>query len=583
LLLGFFPYAFLCSPRSSLLADTARPCLAVMRLLVLASLFLLANSSRTCCKCFPGDACWPSRLEWDRFNTTVGGRLIQTVPLGLPCHDPHYDAALCETLQTEWHFSPVHIESSSSVQDPIFANASCDPFTPRSMPCLLGNYVRYAVNVTGPEDIVATIRFADANNIRLVIRNTAHDYMGRSTGAGALAIWTHYLKGVEVIDWSDAQYTGKAAKIAAGVQGFEISEATSDVIVVTGECPTVGVAGGYTQSGGHSPLSTAFGLSADNTLEFEVVMADGQLVTASPSSPKYADLFWALSGSGAGNYGVVVSVTLKAHPEAVTSGTAFTIDQPGLDYQAVVDAWHAALPDLLDSGTMVTYYASTNIIGILSITGYDRTQANIEEALAPFITSMAALGYSLQPNYTQFDTYHEHYAHYYGPLPTGSLDAAGEWLMGGRLISRQALAHIGPTLNTTLHLGVALIGQAMNVSRFAHPATRAVLPQWRDAVVMSSYVIPYSFDVPFSDMLADQDYITNTVLPVIESATPGAGAYINEADFQQENWQEVFYGSNYPKLLAIKKKYDPKGLFYNTIAVGSEKWEIRDDGRMCET
>lgn len=99
---------------------------------------------------------------------------------------------------------------------------------------------------------------------------------------------------------------------------------------------------------------------------------------------------------------------------------------------------------------------------------------------------------------------------------------------------------------------------------------------------MSAYSVPYSFDVPFSEMEARQDYITNTVMPIIEKATPNAGAYINEADFQQKDWQDVFYGSNYRKLLAIKRKYDPDGLFYNRIGVGSERWEVRMDGRMCE-
>ena len=476
------------------------------------------------------------------------------------------------------------INSSSSVQDPIFANASCDPFTPQNTSCLFGNYVRYTVNVTGPDDIAATIRFADENNIRLVIRNTAHDYVGRSTGAGGLAIWTHYLQGVEVKDWSDADYTGKAVKLAAGAQGLEVLEASSAVglVVVTGECPSVGIAGGYTQSGGHSPLSTAFGLSADNTLEFEVVTADGKFVTANPSSPKYADLFWALSGSGAGNFGVVVSVTLKAHPDAMTSAASFTIAEPYLDYSAIVDAWHAALPDILDSGTMATYYAQKDLIDVYSITGYNRTQADLEDALVPFIESMAAMNVSLQPNYTQFASYHDHYAQYYGPLPVGIFGVAGELLMGGRLLLRDALPTVGPAINETFQLGIRLIGQAMNVSRFADPTRRAVLPQWRDAVVMSAYSFPYSFAVPFSDMVATQNNITDVVMPIIEQVTPNAGAYINEADFQQKDWQDVFFGSNYAKLLAIKTKYDPKGLFYNRIAVGSERWQILEDGRMCE-
>jgi hypothetical protein len=59
------------------------------------------------CKCFPGDACWPSEVEWEKFNATVGGRLIKTVPLGSPCHDPTYDAALCKDLTEQWKLAPV--------------------------------------------------------------------------------------------------------------------------------------------------------------------------------------------------------------------------------------------------------------------------------------------------------------------------------------------------------------------------------------------------------------------------------------------------------------------------------------------
>lgn len=59
---------------------------------------------------------------------------------------------------------------------PFFANQSCDPWTSTSRPCELGNYVRYAVNVTGPDDVAAAIAFANEKNIRLVIRNTGMQY-----------------------------------------------------------------------------------------------------------------------------------------------------------------------------------------------------------------------------------------------------------------------------------------------------------------------------------------------------------------------------------------------------------------------
>lgn len=190
--------------------------------------------------------------------------------------------------------SCVSLNSSSSVMAPFFANQSCDPWTPREQPCELGTYVRYAVNATEADHIAAAINFAREKNVRLVIRNTGHDYLGRSTGAGALAIWTHYLKDITPVQWDDADFTGTTLKLGAGVQGYEMLQAATALgrVAVGGECPTVGVAGGYTQSGGHSALSTNFGLAADQTLSFEVVTARGELVNASKT--ENTDLYWAL-------------------------------------------------------------------------------------------------------------------------------------------------------------------------------------------------------------------------------------------------------------------------------------------------
>lgn len=252
----------------------------------------------------------------------------------------------------------------SSVMAPFFANQSCDPFTDEDIPCTYGNYVRYAVNVSTSDDVIATIAFAKEHNIRFVIRNTGHDYLGRSTGAGSLSVWTHYLKGIEYLDWNDANFTGTAAKMGAGIQGFEALEAGLENSVVTlgGECPTVGVAGGYTQGGGHSALSTSFGLSADNVLEWEAVTADGELVVASRTNN--TDLYWALSGGGAGNYAVVLSMTVKTYPDAYIGSATLAFYPTGIPndtfYQAISE-FHTALPAMVDAGSMVVYYFTSSV------------------------------------------------------------------------------------------------------------------------------------------------------------------------------------------------------------------------------
>ncbi|KAL7619939.1 hypothetical protein AAE478_010486 [Parahypoxylon ruwenzoriense] len=468
---------------------------------------------------------------------------------------------------------------------PLFANQSCDPWQPRSKPCTLGDYVSYAVNASGPGDIVAALKYAQKNNLRFVIRNTGHDYLGRSTGAGALSVWLHHLKGTEIVDWKDSHYKGKALKLGAGVLGYEALAAAraAGLVVLTGECPTVSLAGGYTQGGGHSALSSSFGLAADNTLSFEVVTPTGELLTASRTKNK--DLYWALSGGGGGNYGVVTSMTVRAHPDATVSGATFLVNSSDGNPDQIfdiIDAFHASLPGIVDSGVMIIYFFTDTFLQIPAMTAYNKTQAEVEKILQPFADSLAAMGVPFEPKFTEFSSYHDHYDNYWGPLPEGNIQV-GVQLFGGRLIPRSVLPDFLPTARKIAEMGVTFIGVGLNVSRFEQDGANAVLPQWRDSIVQASLTLPWSFQVPFEEGIEAQRRITDEIQPVIEAATPGAGAYMNEANFQQQNWQETFFGVNYHKLLKIKHKYDPRHLLYATAAVGSEAYTVDEDGRMCAT
>ncbi|KAL9105197.1 MAG: hypothetical protein Q9187_008770, partial [Circinaria calcarea] len=214
-------------------------------------------------------------------------------------------------------------------------------------------------------DYQKAIKFAQNNNIRLVIRNTGHDYIGKSTGAGALGIWTHNLKDIGFLDYNSQYYTGKAVKVGAGVQGIEAYEAAHKhgLVVVGGNCPTVDLAGGYTQGSGHGPLASKFGLAADQVLEWEVVTATGELLTASPL--KNSDLYWALSGGGGGTYNVVLSMTSKAYPDLPTAAANLTFTNEGVSQNTFYDAvqtFISNLPPIVDSaynGTRINKIATT--------------------------------------------------------------------------------------------------------------------------------------------------------------------------------------------------------------------------------
>ncbi|KAH6641401.1 hypothetical protein F5144DRAFT_545454 [Chaetomium tenue] len=535
------------------------------------------------CKCFPGDACWPSAHDWANLNQTVSGRLVATVPLGQACHDPDYDPVRCQALRDGWQNPATHMDDSASVMAPFFANQSCDPFTSQSKPCTLGNYVVYAVEAESAADIVATVKFAKKNNIRFVIRNTGHDYLGRSTGAGALSVWTHKLKGIEFKEWDDEKYSGSAVKLGAGVQGFEAMSAAlaKNQVVLGGECPTVGIAGGYTQGGGHSALSTSFGLSADNTLEFEVVTAAGEIVTASQT--QNTDLYWALSGGGGGNYGVVVSMTVKTFPDAQVGGATLSFyanENPTETFYDAIDAFHAALTAMIEAEAMVVYYFTADFFTIAPLTAYNKTSAEVEAIMAPFLTTLTSMGVKYTSASSSSATYYSHYDKYFGPLPVGNIQV-GIAQYGGRLVPLSTFQTNATAMSAVTRYiasqNVTWIGVGTDVSQFGRGASQnAVLPAWRAGpLVHATLTTEWSFDPAAWDrMLANQRLMTEEIMPALEEVTPGSGAYMNEADFRQPGFQEVFFGENYARLERVKGVYDPEGFFYAAKAVGSERWEI---------
>lgn len=337
--------------------------------------------SNSSCYCLPQDPCWPSPQQWAHFNYTIAGALIATTPIASPCHSHSpftpYDAVRCATIRNTWPLPSTHYTTSSSIMAPFFANQSCDPFLPASSRCILGTYVAYAVRVSSPSTINATLAFARTHNIRLVIRNTGHDYLGKSTGAGALAIWTHHLFNITVHQtYQSGVYTGPALTVGAGVQVHAAAEAAHahNLVVVGANAVSAGLAGGYSQGGGHSQLTSTFGLAADQVLHWEVVLPEtGELVTAAPKGP-HADLYWALCGGGGGVYALVVSMTVKAYPELRTASANLSFVGGGVGFRRGVDAFVRALPRLLDARAVVVWLLADGLFSVTPVTlpGGDR-------------------------------------------------------------------------------------------------------------------------------------------------------------------------------------------------------------------
>ncbi|MGT2512502.1 FAD-binding oxidoreductase [Cupriavidus basilensis] len=165
---------------------------------------------------------------------------------------------------------------------------------------------------TDVADVIAGVNAARDSGMLLAVRGGAHNGAGLGTCDGGLVLDLSPMKGVFV----DPKRS--TIRVGGGCTWGDVDHAASAYGLATpsGFISTTGV-GGLTLGGGIGYLSRAYGLTIDNLLGAEVVLADGRLVNA--SSDENADLFWALRGGG-GNFGVVTSFEFKAHPVGTVYG-----------------------------------------------------------------------------------------------------------------------------------------------------------------------------------------------------------------------------------------------------------------------
>ena len=221
------------------------------------------------------------------------------------------------------------------------------------------------VDARNVEDVQASVRFASEHDLFLTVKNTGHDHLGRSSGNGSFALWTHNIKGRT---WLDTFVPTHAPADVQGVPvvtlqpGEEWLDVYRDadkhrVVVAGGAARTVGAVGGYVLGGGHSPFSVYYGLATDNVLEVSIVTPSGEHVVLNEhTDPEY---FWAARGGGGNVWGVLTSVTYKTHPPprhiqvAVLQANMSTTEA----YRKVYTQALKSIPPMTDAG--FTGYGST--------------------------------------------------------------------------------------------------------------------------------------------------------------------------------------------------------------------------------
>lgn len=321
-------------------------------------------------------------------------------------------------------------------------------------------------------------------------------------------------------------------------------------------------------------------------LEIQVVTADGKILTA--NSRTNTDLFWAIRGGGGSTFGVVTSMIVKAYPRMPVTTMRYDIATSPTFRPDVFWAAHRAYIDHYEELAAKGYYSyyrirhtpadsktelSTNMGAMVAP---NMTEAEFRATMAPLWKKWEALGVPFAPTIKEYDNYSDAWEEGFPLEP---------WLMTMRQASRifpkenfataTARGKVANSLREVFELGANLILFNMGSPPGAEAIDNAVNPAWRKSVMFAIMVAPWNL----TDSTAHVEQLSRNLTEVWNAKwralTPGSGTYMSESDYIEPGWQQSFHGSKYARLLDIKKRYDPLGVFYATNAVGSEEWELQ--------
>ncbi|KAJ7472378.1 FAD-binding domain-containing protein [Mycena galericulata] len=544
-----------------------------------------AGTSSKSCRNIPGSAGYPSAAAWSALNSTISGRLVNVVP----------SAKYCETLpggectDAQWT-SALFRDTIPGAMNQVSWEQGYD-LTPPSLclrngtTCGQGDVPVYSVEAETVSDIQAAVKFASTHNLRLAVKSSGHDYLGRSTAPGSLLIRTTHLQNISFTDtfFVGARNMGSAVTVGSGVRAQTLYQEgkANGKVVIGASAATVCTGAGYVQGAGHSALSPTFGLGADNVLEFQVVVASGELLQI--NSVSNSDLFWALRGGGAGSWGVIVSATFRTFPTFNATSSTIVLVAFNNSAAAALAATHAQhIFDLDPVRAGQYFYLEKNSTAADAPTTFyvktylpNTTTAESTALLAPFLNASLALpGVFLSQ---QESVYADINDELYLADDSGVGD---DGVLGSRLIPATAYrdpATVETVYSELLDRGtLAILGNLVAGGQVAENAniSSAVNPAWRAAKTFLILANQWTDAASIGEIDTIRRQFQTQQLPILEKLSgPDAGSYSNEADVLEPDFETTFFGPNYAKLSGIKSKYDPGDLFIVGAGVGSERWD----------
>ena len=400
-------------------------------------------------------------------------------------------------------------------------------------------------------DVITAVDFGRDNDLRIAIRGGGHNGPGLASVDDGLVVDLSTMRGVRV------DPLARTVRVAAGCTQGDVDHATHPfgLAMPAGIISTTGIAG-LTLSGGHGYLSRKYGLTIDNLLEADVVLADGRFVTA--SKDQNADLFWALRGGG-GNFGVVTSFKFALHPVSTVFAGPIAWDQKHA--RTIMQRYREFLPaapedlgiflglkTVLSSAPFPQELWGKRICLLMCC--YNGPEDKAKAALAPLLDSLPApwfnwMGAMPYPAVqSMFDGLYPKDMQWYWrgdfvkTLPDSAIDAHLE--QAARTPSELSLMHLYP-IDGAVHR-VASGETAWNCRNATWSMVIAGIdPNPQNAGPITRWTKAYWEAVHPFDL---------------------GGAYPNfMMDDEGDARLQATYGDNYPRLATVKNKYDPTNLF----------------------
>jgi FAD/FMN-containing dehydrogenase len=418
-------------------------------------------------------------------------------------------------------------------------------------------------------DVAQCVDFARSNQLPLSIRSGGHSYLGASTGPG-LVIDVRAMNGV------NHSHSARRATIGAGTALVDAYAqlAAVGVSIPAGSCPGVGLSG-LTLGGGVGVVSREYGLTCDHLTSAVVVTADGSVVTCDANH--HSDLFWALRGGG-GSFGVVTELTYETIPATSLSHGYVAWPWDPATAADVLSAWqHFAVsaPDALWSTCHLVAQSSRAQPPMLAVAAvYVGASGTLDSLLDPLIAAVPATastrsvnddGYEatmmLEAGCADLTVASCHVADETpgGVLQRGAFVAGSDYFADlipaagiSAIVSAVAARAADPALSSG---GVSfdVLGGAVDRS----PAGGAAYAH-RGALFNAQYTANWlgRSNRPLARNLRSLRSLKSALAPYATG-----GAYPNYADVTLRNAPQAYWGANLPRLVEIRRTYDPTGLF----------------------